>query len=125
MRRDPVYTERARDLRRNANDAEQRLWSYLRGGQLGGFKFRRQHALGHYIGDFVCLSARLVVEVDGETHGHDEREGLDAIRTETLERAGYLVIRCWNEEVFNNMDGILETISNYLSPSGRGLGRGA
>jgi very-short-patch-repair endonuclease len=114
VRRDPVYTERARELRKNANEAEQRLWSYLRGGQLNGHKFRRQHALGDYIGDFVCLSARLIVEVDGDTHGNDERERLDAKRTESLERTGYEVIRFWNDDVFNNMDGILETIWSAL-----------
>ena len=114
MRRDPIYTERARDLRKNANDAEQRLWSYLRGRQLDGYKFRRQHALGQYIADFVCLPAHLVVELDGDTHGNDERERLDAIRTESIERAGYRVIRFWNDQVFNNADGIIEEISNAL-----------
>ena len=62
MRRDPIYTARARELRQNANVAEQRLWSILRAKRLGGFKFRRQHALGQYIADFICLSARLVIE---------------------------------------------------------------
>jgi len=114
VRRDPIYTERARDLRKNANDAEQRLWSYLRGRQLDGYKFRRQHALGQYIADFVCLPAHLVVELDGDTHGNDERERLDAIRTESIERAGYRVIRFWNDQVFNNADGIIEEISNAL-----------
>ncbi|MDQ2923754.1 MAG: DUF559 domain-containing protein [Candidatus Dormibacteraeota bacterium] len=109
MRRDPIYTERARELRKNANEAEQRLWSYLRRGQLNGFKFRRQHALGRYIGDFVCLSARLIVELDGETHGNDERETLDTRRTEYLERLDYRVIRFWNDDVFSNKDGVIVT----------------
>ncbi len=114
MRRDPVYTERARELRRNANEAEKRLWWLLRGGQLSGFKFRRQHAIGQYIRDFVCLRAHLVVEVDGETHGNDERERRNAVRTESIERAGYRVIRFWNDEVFNGTDGVIETIWNAL-----------
>jgi very-short-patch-repair endonuclease len=114
MRRDPVYTERARDLRRNANEAEKRLWSFLRGGQLNGFKFRRQHAIGQYIGDFVCLPARLVVELDGDTHGTDERERRDARRTESIERAGYRVIRFWNDDVFNGTDGVIEAIWNAV-----------
>ncbi len=114
MRRDPIYTERARELRKNANEAEQRLWSYLRRGQLNGFKFRRQHALGRYIGDFVCLSARLIVELDGETHGNDERETLDTTRTEYLERLGYRVIRFWNDDVFSNKDGVIEKIWDSL-----------
>ncbi len=114
MRRDPVYTERARELRRNANETEKRLWWFLRGGQLNGFKFRRQHAIGQYIGDFVCLRAHLVVEVDGETHGSEERERRDAVRTESIERAGYRVIRFWNDDVFNGTEGVIETIWNAL-----------
>src|SRR5438046_8702815 len=66
MRRDPIYTARARELRQNANDAEQRLWSILRAKRLGGFKFRRQHALGQYIADFISLSPRLVTEVHAD-----------------------------------------------------------
>jgi len=114
MRRDPTYTERARELRRNANEAEKLLWWRLRGGQLSGHKFRRQHALGDYIGDFVCLGAHLVVELDGDTHATDERERQDAKRTETIERSGFRVIRFWNDEVFHNMDGVIETIWNAL-----------
>jgi very-short-patch-repair endonuclease len=114
VRRDPIYTERARELRRNANEAEKLLWWRLRGGQLSGHKFRRQHALGDYIGDFVCLSARLVVELDGDTHGDDERERKDAKRTEIIERNGFRVIRFWNDEVFHNMDGVIEAIGNAL-----------
>ncbi len=114
MRRDAFTTERARELRKNSNDAEQRLWWQLRANQLGGFKFRRQHAIGTFIADFVCLPARLVIEVDGETHGNDQRETLDAKRTEEIERAGYRVIRFWNNEVFTNMEGVLEEILELL-----------
>jgi 5-methyltetrahydrofolate--homocysteine methyltransferase len=81
---------------------------------MDGYKFRRQHALGQYIADFICLPARLVIELDGDTHGNDERQRLDAIRTETIERAGYRVIRFWNDEVFNNADGVIEEITNAL-----------
>ncbi len=114
MRRDRVTTARARDLRRNANDAEKRLWYFLRGRQMAGFKFRRQHAIGEYIGDFVCLQARLVVELDGETHGDEDRQRRDAARTETLQRAGYGVRRFWNDEVFSNIEGVKEEILNAL-----------
>jgi very-short-patch-repair endonuclease len=114
MRRNPVYKERARDLRRNANAAEKRLWWFLRGAQLGGFKFRRQHAIGDYIGDFVCLRARLVIELDGDTHGDENRQRRDAIRTKSLERAGFRVIRFWNDQVFNASDWVKEEIRNAL-----------
>src|SRR5260370_39289193 len=102
MRRDRVTTARARDLRRNANDAEKRLWYFLRGRQMASFKFRRQHAIGEYIGDFVCLQARLVVELDGDTHADEDRHRRAAIRTETLQRAGYRDRRFWNDQAFIN-----------------------
>jgi very-short-patch-repair endonuclease len=114
MRRDPVQIERARELRKNANDAEQRLWSLLRGKQLSGYKFRRQYPIGNYIADFACISARLVIEVDGDTHGNDEAEARDAKRTEYIERLGYRVIRFWNDQVFNATDGVIETILDAL-----------
>ena len=117
MKRDPISTERARNLRKNANDAEKRMWSLLHGRQIDGHKFRRQHAIGNYIGDFVCLRSRLVVELDGDTHGNDERERLDAARTEILERAGFRVIRFWNSDVYDNSDGVVETILSALNAS--------
>ena len=113
MRRDPIYTARARELRQNANDAEQRLWSILRTKRLGGFKFRRQHALGQYIADFICLSARLVIEVDGDTHD-DARQVVDATRTEYIERIGYRVIRFWNSEVLQSPDDVAHLIADAL-----------
>ena len=105
-----------REQRRNANDSEQRLWWKLRGRQLSGNKFRRQHVIGTCIADFVCIPARLVIEVDGETHANDEMETSDATRTKYLERAGYRVIRFWNEEILNNMEGVLEAIRERLDP---------
>jgi very-short-patch-repair endonuclease len=114
MRRDPVYTERARDLRKNANEAEKRMWSILRAKRMGGFKFRRQHALGKYIADFICLRAKLVIEVDGDTHGNDEREVLDAKRTEYIEKLGYKVIRFWNIDVLTATVEVAASIAKTL-----------
>jgi very-short-patch-repair endonuclease len=68
---------------------------------MGGLKFRRQHPLGTYIADFICLQAKLVIEVDGDTHGNDERQALDAKRTEYIEKLGYRVIRFWNQDVLS------------------------
>jgi very-short-patch-repair endonuclease len=117
MPRDPFYTERARELRRNANSAEKRMWSILRAGRMANFKFRRQHALGKYIADFVCITARLVIEVDGDTHGNDEREALDAKRTEDIEGMGYRVIRFWNHEVLTATDYVEAALFHALRPS--------
>ena len=113
MRRDPIFTALARELRRNANDAEKRMWSIVRAKRMGGFKFRRQHALGPYIADFVCLPARLVIEVDGDTHDDDQRV-LDAKRTEYVERCGYRVIRFWNHDVLQYTDDVEHAIAEAL-----------
>src|SRR5438552_18453887 len=113
MRRDPIYTARARELRANTTAAERRLWSRLRAKRIGGFKFRRQHAIGEYIADFVCLSARLVVEVDGATHGED-RETADDQRTAYLEKVGFRVIRFWNSDVFMSIDDVAHAIAMEL-----------
>jgi very-short-patch-repair endonuclease len=97
------------------------LWSFLRAGRLAGLKFRRQHVLGQYIADFVCIPARLVIEVDGDTHG-GEFEAYDARRTEAMERAGYRVIRFWNTYVLEDTEGgvtevILEAIRTSELPA--------
>ena len=83
---------------------------------MASFKFRRQHALGKYIADFVCLRARLVIEVDGDTHGNDEREALDEKRTDYIENLGYRVIRFWNHEVLTATDDVAAAIFNALGP---------
>jgi very-short-patch-repair endonuclease len=80
------------------------MWWLLRGRELAGLKFRRQHVVGGYIADFVCIQARLVIEIDGATHG-DEEEERDAKRTMEFEKAGYSVIRFWNDDVLNDRDG--------------------
>src|SRR2546430_11841996 len=98
MHRDRYMTERARELRANENSAERRIWSLLRDRRLAGLKFRRQHVIGQYVADFVCLSARLVIEIDGETHDA-EAQVRDARRAEDIERAGFRVIRFWNQFV--------------------------
>src|SRR6202521_6410291 len=105
MHRSQLMLERAQQLRMTANTAEKRMWSIIRAKRLAGLKFRRQHVIGKYVADFVCLPARLVIEVDGDTHGSDEAELKDAKRTEEIERAGYRVIRFWNDYVLNETDG--------------------
>jgi len=77
----------------------------LRAKRLAGLKFRRQHVVGNFIADFVCLPARLIIEVDGDTHGDDEAALRDAKRTEEIERSGYRVIRFSNHYVLNDTDG--------------------
>lgn len=98
----------ARSLRTNATDAERRLWRALRRRQLEGHRFRRQHPIGPYIVDFVCLSAKLVVEVDGGQHAQTEER--DAARTAWLESRGYRVLRFWDNEVLSNIDGVVQMV---------------
>ncbi len=117
---------RQRELRRNATEVEKRLWSRLRNRQLDGIKFRRQTPIGRYIVDFVSESEKLIVELDGGQHA--QQTEADAERTQALESMGYIVIRFWNNEVIENIDGVLMEILNTarsakpLSHGKRGLG---
>jgi very-short-patch-repair endonuclease len=107
---DPVLLERARAMRHEPAPAEQKLWQCLRDRQLSGFKFRRQHAIAPFIADFFCFELKLVVELDGDSHGN--REVYDACRTKRLERDGCRVIRFVNEDVFWHLDAVLDEILN-------------
>ncbi len=89
-------------------DAEKALWKVLRCRQVSGLKFRRQHPVGDYILDFVCLENKLVVEVDGGQHG--KRTNYDEIRTENLRTAGFRVLRFWNTEVLHEIEAVRERI---------------
>ncbi len=101
---------RARVLRRVLTPPEVRLWLCLRGKQLGGLKFRRQHPAGPYVLDFYCSEARLAVEVDGQHHGETDQSVHDARRTEWLSTQGIAVLRIAAEDVRTNLDGILTWI---------------
>ncbi len=103
---------RARNLRRQQTEAEQRLWHYLRNRRLAGFKFRRQHVLGPYIVDFVCLESHLVVEVDGGQHGAQQE--YDDQRSAFLEAQGFKVVRYWNNEVLKDTQAVLRVIHRAL-----------
>jgi very-short-patch-repair endonuclease len=102
----------ARSLRTRQTDTEQRLWTRLRDRRLLGFKFRRQHPIGRYIVDFCCAEAKLVIELDGGQHANDRVH--DAERTAMLKRDGYRVIRFWDNDVFQNLEGVLVRIAEAL-----------
>ena len=102
------YTDRCRKLRENSTDAELALWGYLRDRRLGGYKFRRQKQIGLYIADFVCCKSKVIIELDGGHHL--DRKEYDDERTLYLRSMGYTVVRFWNDEVFNNINSVLEVI---------------
>jgi len=106
-------TARARALRNAATPAERELWHHLSRSQIDGFKFSRQMPIGPYVCDFLCRSARLVIEIDG--FSHDARLTSDTSRTEWLERAGYRVIRFTNDDVFQRIEGVLTIIRKVLA----------
>ena len=105
---------RAKRLRRGMSDEERVLWMLLRDRRFADFKFRRQVPLGDYVVDFVCLSAKLVVELDGSQHAELEQVAFDAQRAVYLEQAGFRVVRIWAGHLFSERDGVLETILNAL-----------
>ena len=107
---DTVLRDRARQLRREPTEAENRLWAILRGRQLHGAHFRRQHPIPPYVADFACAAARFVVEVDGGQHA----DGADAARDAYLTRHGWQVLRFWNNEVLENLDGVAQRIAELL-----------
>ena len=108
-----LLIEKAKENRNNPTEAEAALWSQLSNKQLEGYKFRQQHLIGDFIVDFVCLSKKLVIEVDGGIH--KETKEYDEERTKILADRGFEVLRFKNEEVLGDIDVILEQVSNNLA----------
>ncbi len=102
----------ARRLRKNTTDAERLLWARLRRKQFDGYRFRRQVPIAGFITDFACHSAKLIVELDGGHHADNAEQ--DRRRAAMIELEGYHVIRFWNNDVFENLEGVLERIREAL-----------
>jgi len=98
----------ARKLRNNLTEAEKRLWNYLRYKQLDGLRFRRQQPLGPYIVDFVNFEKRIIIEIDGGQHNENPQN--DVIRDNWFKEQNFKVLRFWNNEVIENIEGVLEII---------------
>jgi len=103
--------ERRRTLRKSQTDAERKLWQVLRNRQLNGLKIFRQYSAGNYILDFYCPTKRLAVEVDGGQHSESE---YDDKRTNYLQQENIFVLRFWNNDVLNNLDGVYEKIISII-----------
>ena len=112
-------TQRARALRKNQTDAERLLWKHLRSRQLNGYKFRRQFPIGNYIVDFVCLSLKLIIEVDGSQHMNNVN--YDNSRTQYLENKNFRVLRFWNNDVLKQHFSVLDSLTLALSQREREL----
>jgi very-short-patch-repair endonuclease len=104
----------ARRLRANQTGAEMILWSHLHRLETKGTHFRRQVPIGTYVADFACLTARLVIELDGSQHGEETAVVKDKARTRWLEAEGFRVLRFWNNDIRTNLDGVLEAIHGAL-----------
>ena len=111
QRSNPGTKHRAIELRKESTPAERKLWSRIRSDQLG-VTFRRQHAVGNYIPDFCSPKAKLIIELDGSQHL--EQEEYDEERTKYLESLGYRVIRFWNSDVMNHIDGVILAIIHAM-----------
>ncbi len=107
----PRDTERCRQLRREATPAERKLWTFLSKSQLGA-KFSRQMEVGKYYPDFLCRKHRLIVELDG--FSHDIAPARDVVRDRVLQAQGYHVLHFTNQEVYSNVEGVVETIGLAL-----------
>ena len=109
--KDQKRAERTRSLRRALTPAESALWTRIRGRQLGGFKFVRQEPIDRYYVDFVCRERSLIIELDGGQHSERLK---DKQRDSDLCALGYRVIRIWNNDVIENLDGVLQTLLSEL-----------
>ena len=104
----------ARNLRKNNTRQEHKLWSILRNRKLNNLKFKRQVPIGPYIVDFVCNEKKLIIELDGGHHNEMPIIEYDNKRTAFLLNEGYNVIRFWNSDIENNIDGVVEKILNLV-----------
>jgi len=114
MADDEKLRRRVRRLRHQQTKAESLLWSVLRDRRLEGFKFRRQVLIANYIVDFLCRRAKLIVEVDGATHSSSEELAYDRRRELFLSRLGYRVLRVGNDDIYENMTGVLSAVLESL-----------
>ena len=115
MKADPVTRARAKRLRRELTDAERIVWSRIKENKLR-WHFRCQHPEGPYILDFACVELKLAVEIDGATHSSLPERLHDARRERFLAARGWMTVRFWNDEVYRNLHGVIETIMGALPP---------
>ena len=104
----------ARNLRKNKTREEDILWQLLRNRQFMGLKFKRQFPIGNYIVDFVCEEKKLVIEIDGGQHNIPDNVKADEVRTNYINSKGYRVVRFWNNDINQNIEGVYETLLSLV-----------
>ena len=109
-----LLKEHARKNRKEMTQAEQILWESLR-ENINSYKFRRQHPIGDYITDFACVTAKIIIEVDGGYHDDPQQQQDDQWRTEFIERNGFRVLRFSNDEVLYNLSAVIKDIKEELT----------
>ncbi len=106
--------QNARFLRKNMTPQERKLWQIIRNRQFYGLKFLRQYVLGKYIVDFICMEKKIIIELDGGQHNEDKNIIYDQDRTEYLKAKGFTVVRFWNNEIDNNIDGVYLELESVM-----------
>jgi len=106
-------TDRARALRQSSGLAETRIWALLRGGRCDGHKFRRQHPIGRYYADFACEALRLVIELDGGVHEHDDVVLNDHYRQQDIQALGWIVLRFTNSQALSEPQRVLDAVRDH------------
>ncbi len=114
----PDFKDRSRELRKNQTDVERILWAKLRSRNFHGLKFFRQYSVGAYILDFYCPEVKIAIELDGGQHGEEENKEYDDIRTNFLSTEKITVLRFWNNDVMNNIEGVLEEMGRAMAVGG-------
>ena len=114
MKHKSTTLNQAKVLRKNMTAQEKILWNLLRNNKFYGLKFRRQVPIGNYVVDFVCEIHNLIIELDGGQHNKSDNIDYDKKRTKFLESKGYTVLRFWNNEIDNNIDGVCEIIHRTI-----------
>ena len=110
----PLLKKKRKLMRDNMTEAESTLWEYLKSNKLG-VKFRRQHIIDNFIPDFVSLTCKLIIELDGEIHNY--KKEYDDDRTFLLNQRGYRVIRFKNEEIFQDIQSVIQKIKKHIDES--------
>ena len=106
----------ARNLRKNSTIQEKRLWNLLKNRQFHNLKFKRQQPIADYIVDFICKEAKIIIEIDGGQDNEPENIEYDKTITEYLNTLGYKVIRFWNNEIYENIEGVVLRLREEINP---------